>query len=365
MLAKLRWSNRLQRWLSPDPLGRIVMARPASTFAIIDDTHSCDELAQLWKCHPNHYTRMRAHAVLLSSQGYEVKNLVDIFGVNKDSVRSWIARFQKGGVDALLDADKPGGPRILTDDDLQVLKELLQCYPNRPAAVIAKLEKETGKQISRSSLRNYARRLRLSWKRFRRSLRKKRDEKAFQVAREELAELLEEPSLDVVYFDESGFSLKGVIPYGWQPIGERVEIPVTGAHGANIQVLGFEHPDGSADTYLEKGYVNTDTVIQIMDDYCERITQTTVVVLDNASCHTSAAFNACLDRWAARGLLIYHLPPYSPELNAIELLWKKLKYQLLPIKAWERFSTLLTTLTKTLSEIGEVTYMPSLERYAE
>ncbi len=30
---------------------------------------------------------------------------------------------------------------------------------------------------------------------------------------------------DLYYFDEAGFSLTPSVPYGWQPIGERVEIP--------------------------------------------------------------------------------------------------------------------------------------------
>ena len=102
-----------------------------------------------------------------------------------------------------------------------------------------------------------------------------------------------------------------------------------------------------------------------MNDFCETVEQTTVVILDNASCHTSNAFKECLKRWDERGLLVYHLPPYSPELNSIERLWKKLKYQLMPVDAWEKFSTLLGTLTSKLCEIGEVSYMPSLRSYAQ
>ncbi|MBB3210607.1 archaellum biogenesis protein FlaJ (TadC family) [Rhodopirellula rubra] len=64
-------------------------------------------------------------------------------------------------------------------------------------------------------------------------------------------------------------------------------------------------------------------------------------------------------------MLVYNIPPYSPELNAIERLWKKLKYQLMPANAWERFKTMLDTLTSKLAELGEVTYMPSLHHYAE
>ena len=185
------------------------------------------------------------------------------------------------------------------------------------------------------------------------------------MAQNELVELLGEPSLDVVYLDEADFSLKGVVPYGWLPVGERTDVPVTGAHGSTVQAIGFELQDGTSQTYPHKGYVNTQTVIEIINDFSETIDRTTVVILDNASCHTSGAFCACLERWAERGLLVYHLPAYSPELNAIERLWRKLKYQLMPAEAWERFTTLLQTLTTKPCQLGEVTYMPSLKSHAE
>jgi len=341
------------------------MARPASVFAKIQSIEQRNELMALWKENPHHYTRMRAHAIILSDAQYEIQQIVEIFAVKRDTVRDWIERFEKGGVEALHDEDRPGGPRKLNEQEEEILRDLLRQYPSRPATVIARLRAMTGKSLSRDTLRRYAKRFNLSWKRFRRSLRKKRDEMAFRLAQDELAELLEEPGLDVVYFDEAGFSLKGVVPYGWLPAGERTDVPVTGAHGSNIQAIGFEHQDGRAQTYLHKGYVTTETVIQIMDEFCETIEQTTVVVLDNASCHTSNAFKARLEHWADRGLLVYHLPPYSPELNSIERLWRKLKYQLMPVNAWEKFSTLLNTLTSKLCEIGEVTYMPSLNSYAQ
>jgi transposase len=345
--------------------GRRIMARPATLFAEIKSEQQRDRLVELWKQHPNHYTRMRGHAIILSDAGFEISQLVDIFGVDRDTAAGWIKRFNEGGVDALFDDDRPGGPPKLAKDEQRLLEGLLREYPSQPAKVLAKLKEKTGKSISRKSLSRYAKRFNLSWKRFRRSLRQKRDEYAFRLAQEELAELLEEPGLDVVFFDEAGFSLKGVVPYGWLPVGERTEVPVTGAHGSTVQTLGFEHQSGQTQTYLHKGYVNSQTVIEVFDDFCETIDQTTVVILDNASCHTSGSFKASAKRWAERGLLVYNLPPYSPELNAIERLWKKLKYQLMPADAWERFTTLLQTLTTKLVELGEVTYMPSLHRYAE
>jgi len=44
----------------------------------------------------------------------------------------------------------------------------------------------------------------------------------------------------------------------------------------------------------------------------------TVVVMDNASIHTSEEFEECLPQWKKKGLIIKYLTPYSPELNLID-----------------------------------------------
>jgi len=222
MLADARWSERGKALgFSQLPTGRTTVARPATKFANVTSDKQRQPLTDMWKMHHCHYTRIRAHAVLLSGQGYAISSLVDIFGVGRDSVTSWVDRFADGGTQALQDEDRPGAPPILDQQEQELLRRLFKKYPNRPAEILAKLKEQTGKEISKWTPRDYARRLGLSWKRFRRSLRKKRDEKAFQVARQELAELLNEPERCVVYFDEAGFSLKGVVPYGWQPVALR------------------------------------------------------------------------------------------------------------------------------------------------
>ncbi|WP_243637416.1 transposase [Parashewanella curva] len=45
--------------------------------------------------------------------------------------------------------------------------------------------------------------------------------------------------------------------------------------------------------------------------------------------------------WAEQyNLEIRYLPSYSPELNAIEILWRKIKYEWLSISAYETYSKL-------------------------
>ena len=46
------------------------------------------------------------------------------------------------------------------------------------------------------------------------------------------------------------------------------------------------------------------------------------------------------------------LPPYCPELNLIEILWRKIKYEWLPLDAYQNFKTLTAALFAVLKGIG-------------
>lgn len=55
-----------------------------------------------------------------------------------------------------------------------------------------------------------------------------------------------------------------------------------------------------------------------------------IVVLDNASMHRNAIVRAALpDLWAKR-IYLYYLPPYSPDLNDIEPVFREVKHYDLP-----------------------------------
>ncbi len=65
-------------------------------------------------------------------------------------------------------------------------------------------------------------------------------------------------------------------------------------------------------------------------EYLERLSfmlkKPTVIVLDNASVHTAKIIQQQRKVWEERGLTLFYLPPHSPQLNLIEILWKMLKY---------------------------------------
>lgn len=158
---------------------------------------------------------------------------------------------------------------------------------------------------------------------------------------------------DLVYFDAAGFSLTPDVPYAWQDIGRNGSIGIPTSKSKRINVLGFLNAyEKQLKSYLRIGSVDSDIVIEIVDDYCDKMTRPAVVILDNAPIHTSHAVTTMLVEWERRGLTLYFLPPYSPQLNLIEILWRKIKYEWMPNSAYKNFKLLEVELRDILLSYG-------------
>jgi transposase len=81
-----------------------------------------------------------------------------------------------------------------------------------------------------------------------------------------------------------------------------------------------------------------------------------VVVLDNASLHTSRIIRGARAGLAALGIYLYFLPPYAPELNAIEPVFRQVKYQGMPQRSYTSRSGL-----RAAVEDGFATYSRSFK----
>ena len=297
--------------------------------------------------------RKRAHAILLSAAGQSIDELAKIFEVRRDTVRDWLTRWERDGVCGLADAPRSGRPPILTEEQQARAVAMLKQEPRSTKAVLHQIETTTGKRISAITLRRIARRSRLRWKRMRRSAKDRRDPAKFEEAQEELARLQTQHragDLDLQYFDEAGFSLQPSIPYGWQPEGETVEIP--SRRSRQLNVLGFLSLAGLLTPFTVEGTVDTEVVVSCFEAFSKQIRGLTVVVIDNASAHTSKRFEELRAQWEARGLFLYYLPPHCPELNLIEILWRMIKYRWLPLSAYQDFPSLVAKVEEVLAQVG-------------
>ena len=79
----------------------------------------------------------------------------------------------------------------------------------------------------------------------------------------------------------------------------------------------------------------------------------TVVVLDNGSIHRSKETRAALPDLWARGVYLYFLPPYSPELNAIEPAFRAIKHHHLPERRYATTAALLDAVSAAFTAYEE------------
>jgi len=170
-----------------------------------------------------------------------------------------------------------------------------------------------------------------------------------------LKQIASDGVIDVTFFDESGFNLRPNIPYAWTPIGKTLSVPAK--ISKNLSVLGFLNV-ASQKLYgaTTSDRVDSDMVIGVFDLFADEITKRTIVVLDNASIHKSKKFKSKIEDWEEKGLFLFYLSPYSPQLNPIEILWRFMKYQWIDFNAYVSFDNLKEYVEKVLIEYGTGDY---------
>ncbi len=297
--------------------------------------------------------RSRAHSLLLSDQGTPIKEIAKTYQVDRDTVSTWIKKWEHHGAQGLHDKPRSGRPSILSPEEQEIALRYIKEEPWALKGVVERLANKTDKRLSMSSLKRLAKRGRLRWKRVRKSLKSLRDPAAFAKAKRELEALQKQEDqgkIDLYYFDESGFALDPTIPYAWQEPNSVIELPAR--RYGRINVLGFMNRQNDLHPFMFEDSIHTGVVITCFDAFCRTITKKTVVAIDNASIHRSEDFEDRIPYWKKRGLIIKYLPPYSPELNLIEILWRRMKYTWLPFSAYACFNALSEALEATLNQVG-------------
>lgn len=141
----------------------------------------------------------------------------------------------------------------------------------------------------------------------------------------------------LAYLDEVGFSPSLPVTWTWSLPGRRKLIPYENPQNRRVNTLAALVCDleetslwwGSAPRSL------TSADLLVVLRALPHGDLPLVVVLDNASIHTSAAIREARSALAEEGIYLFYLPPYSStKLNAIEPHFGALKYYDLPERTY-------------------------------
>lgn len=106
-------------------------------------------LEQMHLNSPSARQRQRAHAVLLSDQGYKLDQMADILRSDRDTISGWLDQWQEHGLNGLADAPKSGRRRKIDGSLETILRDIL--IENPSPNMKAVLQAEIKKRASRSA----------------------------------------------------------------------------------------------------------------------------------------------------------------------------------------------------------------------
>jgi len=184
-------------------------------------------------------------------------------------------------------------------------------------------------------------------------LKNKETEEVYEHKREilgELETLAENQEIDLYYSDESRVSLEPNVPYGWQFADEEVSMPTTKGGGLNCFALLSRTNQCLVKTGEQT--FSAQFILEQFEVLSFNLRKLTVIVLDNARIHTSQIIKERVKVWQQRGLYLFYLPRYSPHLNIVETLWRKLKYEWLTPIDYQSKEHLFYQITLALKAVG-------------
>jgi len=101
-------------------------------------------------------------------------------------------------------------------------------------------------------------------------------------------------------------------------------------------------------TVINRGSIGAEQVCELLRDLKRRCRKPVTVVLDNASYHRAKVVRQCAEELDVELLF---LPPYSPNLNLIERVWKLVKKLALTARTLNDFDAFAESITRTVEQL--------------
>lgn len=311
-------------------------------------------LMRIYKQSKFSQVRERAKSILLTYQGFTENELIKIFQVSRKTLYNWWNRWEKKGIIGLYNVKGRGRKQKLNQEQQLQVKEWVKSNPKNLNQTCIKVAETWGITLSKDTIKRIIKKQKMNWKRMKRGLSGKPDEWELEVKIPKLLELKEKEKkgeIELRYFDESGISLTPSIPYGWQEINSNIILKSSQSKRLNILGLLTRNNELYYEIFGEN--INSEIVIKFFDKFSDNLSKTTVIILDQASIHTSDAIIKKLEEWEAKNLYLFWLPTYSPKENLIEILWRFIKYEWIEISAYKSWKNLLNYLKKVMDNLGK------------
>src|SRR5215469_5403912 len=275
----------------------------------------------------------RLHGVLLVAQGMTCPEVARLLGDAPRSVEYWVHHFERQGLGGLVEGERSGRPSRLNQQQIKEINHVLRAKPSDAGMRVNLWD---GKTLSAWINKTYGiqlgvRQCQRLFRQFEFRLRKPRpllaksDPGRQKKHKKKLRKLMKDDSFDLWALDEVHFQQQGSRCRMWVP--PETKDPVVYHHPTRKSVGYFAAVrlrDGLFLFRRETGRFNGESFWEFLKVFKEASAvggRRVLAISDNAQYHRSKLhLNWRLEQAPEFGLDF--LPPYSPELNPIERVWK-------------------------------------------
>jgi transposase len=299
--------------------------------------NAIDEIYQQFMDHPSGAAKKKLHVVYLKALGLPHHEIERIARTSADSVTRYLKEYDKGGLAALSASHTYRPVSSLQPYHDQIKAHFLKQHPHTVAEAAHEIEALTGIKLGPSACRDFMRkRLGMKFRKMGVIPAKADPKKQAEFLNDELEPLLEKEKQGqrkVFFVDAAHFVMGAFLGMLW--CFERLFLKSSSGR-RRYNVLGaFSVTGTDLVTITNEAYINSDTIVALLSKLKQEYPDIPfTLIMDNARyqrCHKVTEQAKML------GVDILFLPPYSPNLNLIERLWKFTKKKCLYNRYHETF----------------------------
>jgi len=299
-------------------------------------------------------TADRLRVVWFKAEGMTHKEIARLLQMHINTVTNCLKRYSDGGLDAVCDMNYQGKQARLTTQQQEALKvELKTRIYNTAQRVIRWVEKQFGVSYKLRGMHKLLKRLGFTYKKNRLVPGKANPEAQRQFVRWFEKVRAELRADDRLYFGDAMHAKHNAeAGYAWSKVGEPHLIP-TNSGRKRYNILGAYCTQTHEHVFiLTEDNINQDKIIELLELLRAKHPGNGKIylVLDNASYNKALRVRARAEK---DRIILKYQPPYSPNLNLIERLWKFTRSKFFKDKYRSTFAKFKEQLDKFFANLGK------------
>lgn len=305
---------------------------------MIDSVHLSPEEIVLLRSHfrksQKGLIRERAQAIISSHQGFSSYQTSQLLLRSEKTIREWIKGFTKKRISSIFPHYKGDNAAKLTKEQKQELKKVLSQPPSDygiPASfwdvsnLRSYIQAEFGVEYESDEsyrlifkLHNFSFHLPGTFDRHRND---GRVVKRIKEIKKEIKPLLKDQDWIVFASDECRIIWEAVIRRLWLPRGQKSIIRVERKRKAQ-SFIGFLNLKTGEQLLFKLSWQKQDTIIPVLEELTQKYPDKRIsIIWDNARFHKGKKIKAKLST-TLKSIHLINLPPYAPDHNPQERVWK-------------------------------------------